>query len=485
MTPTSTAARYRAPTAFLAVLLLSTPLLASNAAPVPLANGAAHRARLSADLADHLASGSQAIDVIVHGDTATVDALASRYNLIIKKYLKSGAVLRVNAGQLDALQKDEEVDHLSGDIRLRGSMAITNQAIGADQVWAGSTDVPSLPSLNGKGVAVAVIDSGIDTRHNALKSRVLTSVDFTGGDGLDRYGHGTHVAGIIAGRPGRTPETRNLQGVADGAYLINLRVLGDEGSGWASDVVEAIDWAIEHRKQFRIGVINVSLGAPVLQPYRDDPLCEAVERALAAGIVVVASAGNYGKTDEGRFVFGGITTPGNSPYALTVGAIDTHATPLRSDDTVATYSSRGPTAYDLVIKPDVVAPGSHIVSAEAAGSYLSKRYPERHVTGDGPDGYIELSGTSMSSAVVSGTMALLLQEDGNLAPANAKAVVQVTSSFLPSAGLLAGGAGSLNALGAAEFVGNELTELPTVWIGGERVQASGLTSLDSHGTSIG
>ena len=432
MTPTIQAACRRALRALLAPFLLAAALLATTAAP----SLAAHRARLSADLADHLAAGSQSIDVIVHGNAATVDAIASRYNLAVKKRLKSGAVLRINAGQLDALQQDDQLDHLSGDIRLRGSMAITNQAIGADQVWAGVGDVPS---LTGNGVTVAVIDSGIDTRHRALRSRVLASVDFTGGTGQDTYGHGTHVAGIIAGRPGRTAETRKLQGVADEASLVNLRVLGDDGSGSASDVIEAIDWAIEHRTQFRIGVINLSLGAPVLQPYRDDPLCEAVERAVASGIVVVAAAGNFGKTEDGRIVFGGITSPANSPYAVTVGAIDTHGTPERSDDTVATYSSRGPTAYDLIIKPDIVAPGSHIVSAEAAGSYLSRTYPERHVIGRGTNGYMQLSGTSMSSAVVSGTMALLRQESSSLAPAEAKTVVQMASSFLPSADLLAGG----------------------------------------------
>ena len=119
-------------------------------------------------------------------------------------------------------------------------------------------------------------------------------------------------------------------------------MLGDDGSGTVSSVVEAIDWAVEHRAQFNIRVINLSLGAPVLQPYRDDPLCEAVERATRAGIVVVASAGNLGQTTDGRVVFKESTSPGNDPYVLTVGAIDTHGTVVRSDDTVAPYSSRGP-----------------------------------------------------------------------------------------------------------------------------------------------
>ena len=223
-------------------------------------------------------------------------------------------------------------------------------------------------------------------------------MDFTGGDGVDRYGHGTHVAAIIAGQAGRTVETRELQGVAPGAYLVNLRVLGDDGSGVISSVIEAIDWAIEHKAQYRIGVINLSLGAPVLQPYRDDPMCEAVERAVRAGIVVVAAAGNFGRRPERAARCSAASPrPATIPYVLTVGAIDTQGTPERSDDVVAAYSSRGPTLYDLVMKPDVMAPGSRIVSAEAAGSVVAREHPERHVTGVGANGYIQFSGTSMAA----------------------------------------------------------------------------------------
>jgi serine protease AprX len=327
---------------------------------------------------------------------------------------------------------------------------VTAESIGADQVWAGSDEVPG---LTGAGVVVAVIDSGIDTRHNAfLRKRVIATKDFTGSDGLDRFGHGTHVASIIAGQPGATPDTRTYQGIASGALLLNLRVLGDEGSGVASDVVEAIDWTIEHRKEFDVRVINLSLGAPVLQPFRDDPLCEAVERAVKAGITVVAAAGNYGRTADGRSVYGGITAPGNSPYAITVGAVDTHGTAKRSDDTIAPYSSKGPTRYDLVIKPDLVAPGSHVVAAESADSYLAKTYPERHVAGTGANAYMQLSGTSMAAAVVSGAVAVLLEEQGKLKPNEVKATMQLTSSRVPMTALFEAGAGMLNLAAASNFI---------------------------------
>ena len=421
--------------------LITTLLVAVS---VVAARAAVPRARLSADLAAHLAAGSQAIDVIVHGNRAEVDALARRYNVVVKKYMKSGAVLRVTAGQLAAIADDGTQDHLSADIAIRSSADVVAESIGADQVWAGSGEVAG---LSGNGIGVAVIDSGVDFRHAALRQRVVASRDFTGGDGSDGYGHGTHVAALIAGA--RLGEYR---GIAYGASLINLRVLDGRGNGQASDVIEAIDWAIDNRGAYNIRVINLSVGAPVLQPYRDDPLCEAVERAVAAGIVVIASAGNGGVTAEGRTVYGSITSPGNDPSAITVGALDLHGTPQRSDDTVAGYSAKGPTMYDLVLKPDLVAPGSGVVSAEAAGSYLAATHPERHVSGSGATGYLQLSGTSMAAGVVSGTVALMLERRPGLGPRLAKAVLQMTSSFVGTVAPFQVVLGSLNALLATRSV---------------------------------
>src|SRR5262245_7434154 len=430
-----------------------------------------HRARLSADLADHLSAGSASAEVIVDGDKATVDRLAARYNLVVKRYMRSGGVLQVNAGQLAALQQDDELDHLSGNIKYKSAaldpVDPIDEGIGADQVWAGVGD---LPRLSGKGVTVALIDSGIDPRHNALKGRVLYTVDFTGGNGTDRFGHGTHVAAIIAGQSGKLTDTRMYRGVAPGASLVNLRVLDDAGEGTASSVIEAIDWAIDHRGTYNIRVINLSLGGPVLQPYRDDPVCEAVERAVRAGILVVAAAGNHGQTADGRTIYGGITSPANSPYALAVGALDTNGTADRSDDTLATFSSHGPTAFDLVIKPDIVAPGRRITSAEAAGSLLSVNFPQQHVAGSGPNAYIKGSGTSMAAAFVSGAAALLIEERPNLKPLGVKVALQMSASFMPENGLVRAGTGSLNVVAAAEFVRDG--HLDDTTISGQEIDAS-------------
>ena len=146
---------------------------------------------------------------------------------------------------------------------------------------------------------------------------------------------------------------------------------------------------------------------------------------------------------------------------------------------MATYSSLGPTRFDLVLKPDLVAPGSRIVSAEASGSYLSANLPDHHVIGSGPNAYMRLSGTSMATGVVSGSVALLLEENSALKPASIKAVLQLTSSFLPDAGVIRGGSGSLNALAAAEFVASSDSLDSVVNIGGESVRANGVLFVDA------
>ncbi len=172
---------------------------------------------------------------------------------------------------------------------------------------------------------------------------------------------------------------------------------------------------MENRARYNIRVINLSLGGAVTQSYRDDPICQAVERAYRAGIVVVASAGNFGKTTDGQAIYGGVTTPGISPFAITVGALNTKGTPFRSDDEVASYSSKGPTLFDRLIKPDLVAPGSKILSLSAPGSTLAREHPEL-VIGSGREARLQLSGTSMAAAVVSGAVSLLLDAHSGLSP---------------------------------------------------------------------
>jgi serine protease AprX len=294
-------------------------------------------------------------------------------------------------------------------------------------------------------------------------SKVVANVSFVTGDAdtTDGFGHGTHIAGTILGKASAASGVTGAYagGIAPGANLVNVRVLNDEGMGLTSDVIAGIDWVIQHKADYNIRVINLSLGHSVTESASTDPLCEAVERAVNAGIVVIASAGNRGKMPDGRMILGGVTSPGNSPYAITVGALNTWNTVARSDDTVATYSSRGPTRFDLAVKPDVVAPGNKIVSLEVAGSHLSVNYPALHNAGGPSNAYMTLSGTSMAAGVVSGGAALLLQRNPEYTPAHVKLLLQTGSSFMPNEGLVAAGAGSVDFWSSRKAAVNGLDDL--------------------------
>ena len=195
-------------------------------------------------------------------------------------------------------------------------------------------------------------------------------------------------------------------GVAPGVNLINLRALDENGSGTDSMVIAAIEKAIALKTLLNIRVINLSLGRPVYESYTQDPLCQAVEQAWKAGITVVVAAGNEGRDNSvGNEGYGTITAPGNDPYVITVGAMKTLATYPRTDDLIASYSSKGPTQIDHIVKPDVVAPGNQVVSLLAKNSStLIAANPNNAVQSSYYQGkgggvsktYFTLSGTSMA-----------------------------------------------------------------------------------------
>jgi serine protease AprX len=421
------------------------------------------RARLSTRLAARLASGEPIeTDLIVQGTRSEVDALAAAHGAHVARRMSAGAVLRVDRRSLLSLAEDPRVAALAEDEPVYSTMALTVETTGADQAWAG---LPEVAGVTGRGVGVAVIDSGIADRHPAL-GRVRLHVDFTGGDARDWYGHGTHVAGIVGGNG------PHFQGMAPDAHLVSLRVLGPDGVGRTSDVIEALDWVVAHKDALGLRVVNLSVGKPPTQSWRDDPLALAASRAVAAGLVVVCSVGNLGETRDGRRLLGAVTSPGNAPAVITVGAADAGGTVTRGDDRVATWSSRGPTYLDRLIKPDLVAPGRRVRSTAAKQSMLAQRFANR-VSRDGQ--YLVMSGSSMAAAVVSGAAALLFEVNPRLTPAEVKVALQVTASFLPEDGLIAGGAGELAvpvALRAAAFGPRPV---PSFWhLGGEAVTAGGL-----------
>jgi serine protease AprX len=201
-------------------------------------------------------------------------------------------------------------------------------------------------------------------------------------------------------------------------------VLDANGSGSDSSVIAAIDRAIELKSQYNIRVMNLSLGRQIYESHTLDPLCLAVRRAWEAGIVVVVAAGNMGRYDSAQNDgYGTIMSPGNSPYVITVGATKTRNTYSRTDDEIASYSAKGPTRFDLIVKPDLVAPGNAITSLNAPGSTLYNLRPGRHVGSS----YFKMSGTSMAAPMVSGAAALMIEQDPNLTPDQVKARLMKTA----------------------------------------------------------
>jgi serine protease AprX len=441
-------------------------------------------ASLSGDLLAMLLGGSTtSVRAIVRGDIAAIKAAAARDGLPVLRTLDGMVVIQADVAELNALRQVAGIQSISRDAIVSPFVTVSAKAMAADQARAaqpGFLGLGGYPALSGKGVGVAVIDSGIATSHAALAGKVTYSISFVTGDSStnDVFGHGTHIAGIIAGSETAASNVTSLYkgGIAPGAHLINVRVLGNEGGGYTSDVIAGVQWTIANRGKYGIKVVNMSLGHTQVEPCIVDPLCISVEKAVAAGLVVVVSAGNSGKNADGQEVLASVTTPGVAPSAITVAALNTWGTVTPDDDTIATYSSRGPTKYELGLKPDLAAPGNKIVSLEAPGSYMSKTYPALHVAGSKNNAYTLMSGTSMAAGMVSGGAALLL-EGSVLTARQVKLALQLSARFMPDEGVLRAGVGRVN-LYSARRVNSAVTALtgtiPPVTIAGRTVKPSGL-----------
>ena len=339
---------------------------------------------------------------------------------------------------------------ISTDRRLHGTLERTGAAIGAR--W-----VTENLGVDGAGVGVAIIDSGVTRAHDDLGgNRVVQFVDFVDFQPQphDGYGHGTHVAGIIAGSGYDSDGAR--RGIAPGAHLIVLRALDELGDGFISSAIAAIDYAIEQRAAYNIRVINLSVAAGVYESYKTDPLTLAAKRAVDAGIVVVTAAGNLGRNDRGQPQFGGITSPGNAPWVLTVGAASHNGTADRRDDSVAAFSSLGPSRIDLVAEA-----GSRRAGRRNGIARGRRRHAVRHAAGGAAVGhgrapaaqpYLSLSGTSMAAPVVSATVALMLQANpGADAGGGERAFCRRLRNRHQDYSALAQGAGFLDARAAVEL----------------------------------
>jgi subtilisin family serine protease len=276
--------------------------------------------------------------------------------------------------------------------------------------------------ITGDGVTIAVLDTGLwSDKAQKFGGRVLASVNIVQ-DGFtsaltDPYGHGTHITSIAAG--GALTKSGKSFGIAPEANLVIVRAFNAYGGGMYSDVIAGLNWIVTNRAKYNIRVLNLSFGAPPQSYYWDDPLNQAVMAAWKAGIVVVASAGNEGPTPMT------IGVPGNVPYVITVGALTDNYTPyVGADDRLASFSSTGPT-FEGFVKPEVVAPGGHMVGSLWYLSYLANIDPGSMTKSES---LFTMSGTSQAAAVTSGIVALMLQEDPTLTPDTVKCRLLASAS---------------------------------------------------------
>ncbi|HKH71731.1 MAG TPA: S8 family peptidase [Vicinamibacterales bacterium] len=455
----------------LLVAVLAMPAIAAHAQPP-----AAVVSKLDARLAATIRNGDSITQRVIIRTTAEgipgLTRALERSNLaVLRRHLIINAVTaRVPVAALEGLARLPFVQSISSD-----AVVIADQTTSADSTLRGTLALP-VQAPAGNRVAVAVIDSGLEPGPE-FGDRIAGFYDFTQ-DGraaspTDDYGHGTHVAGLIAGS-GDLSSGKRYRGVAPKARVVALKVLDRNGAGTTSNVISAIEFVTANKERFGLDIINLSLGHPVYEPAATDPLVQAVEAAVRAGLVVVVSAGNYGLSSiTGLPGYAGILSPANAPSAITVGSVKSFETNTRADDRVAPYSSRGPTWYDGGAKPDLVAPGHGLVAAGAKSGSLYINNPALRVS----DAYLRLSGTSMAAAVVSGTVALIVEANraafptASLRPNAVKGILQYTA--LPVRDergspydYLTQGAGSVNPAGAIELASriDPLTPLGSWWL---------------------
>jgi serine protease AprX len=376
----------------------------------------------------------------------------------------------VSTDQIDALASQPGVVRVAFDPPMRavGGSVDTSSApasvfartVGATSLWASG--------VKGGGVAIAVLDSGVQAHQDlSSPSRIVANVRFNQGasSSSDQYGHGTWVAGIAAGSGAASGGA--YMGVAPAASIVNLKVSDDTGLAHASDVLQALSWVIDHHAAYNIRVVNLSFVSTLAEGYATNLLDAAVEMVWHSGVTVVVSAGNQG-ANTAQFA------PANDPYVITVGASDDQGTPSPFDDTLAWFSSFGDT-QDGFDKPDLVAPGRHVVGPlSSGGATLAAEFPS-HVIGSR---YIQLSGTSAAAPVVSGGVALLAQTRPSLTPDQVKWLLVHTARPI-GRGSAGTGAGELNLAAAAAFQYN----VPRANLGLTPNRLVGLAYLSQTGQS--
>jgi serine protease AprX len=401
--------------------------------------------------------------VIVLGSGAAADVASVGGKVSLTLDLIGGVAATVPSAEIPTLQADGLA--VTADVKAR--VLSGGYPAAADQGGQGqgvSTGTPSAPALDaqmaaldppatwngdaGQGVGVALVDTGVDSSR-ALAGHLVKGPDFSGeGDGIDHYGHGTFMAGLIVGAG------PDHAGIAPGATVVSVKVAGADGSTSLSRVIEGIGWAVVHQHEDNIAVLSLSLGIDATGSYLDDPLAAAVEVAWASGLTVVVAAGNSGASH--------VTSPGWDPYVLTVGAADNTSSIDPAAAAVPTWSSSA--TFAGYTKPDVLAPGVSVVSLRAPGSTIDTKYPAARIGAN----YFRGSGTSMSTAITAGLAAIVTQRHPNATPDDIKGARVSTARAVPAAPTTSGEAdlaAALAAGGSAGWVQSFPTALPHLVFG--------------------
>lgn len=476
--------RKRSALALLAVAIVGLAFMGGTARP---ADAARFKAFVPNDLlAQADANPAGLFDVIVQGDRDTPsnkladilgDAQKTNPGVARGLYRKFDSVLNgiaatVTGKQLEWLARSPFVSVITPDAKTTQSglsnTQIWPQVAQLDSYWP-KVDTGTAPSAP----TIAFLDSGIDATNPAFGGRVLDQENFYSGTGVntpgDGLGHGTFSAGIAAGA------AAGHAGGAPSAGIVELDVLDNQGSGSTSDMIAALDWVQQHKAQFKIGVVNISVVASQNSSFMYDPLDKAVEKLWLNGVVVVASAGNYGTATGASGVQ---YAPANDPFVITVGATDTNGTVDTSDDFAAPWSAWGAT-NDGFEKPELSAPGRYLVGPVSAGAALLTMLPDRIVE----PGYMWMSGTSFSAPVVSAAAAWVRAEHPTWTPDQVKGALMLTAA--DPAGYNGTGAMGVGEVRAAAAVASPGTANPN--FGLDRFvltdPLTGVSSFDSNAWS--
>ncbi len=477
--------------------------LIAAAALLPLATALAVPASASptttptAPTASPVRSAQASRWIVRTGDPAAVSRLvAARGGRVVSAAAALGiVVVDADAATADAVRGLPAVTGVSADAPVRmtalgydpatqnGSMTKVTAITGAQQAWRWG--------WTGAGVDVALLDTGVAPvagLTGADKVVVGPDLSFESQSPslrhLDTYGHGTHMAGIIAGREGArrsgwdyAADTKNFYGMAPDARVVSVKLADHDGAVDVSQVIAGINWIVQNKTSngLNIRVLNLSFGTESPQSPQLDPLSWAAESAWNAGIVVVAAAGN----DGGRVK--GLSNPAYNPWVVAVGAVDTKGTASTFDDVVPAFSARGATLFGATRNPDLVAPGVGIVAPGVPGSLLYGSYASARVG----NGLLRGSGTSQAAAVVSGAAALLLQHRPNLTPDQVKSVLTGSADWLPNAGVADAGKGGLDVDGAILTLPSLLGQRATRGTGtGSLEAARGGFHVEADGTQL-